>query len=73
MTKSNLSRRTIVGAGAGAAGLAALGGRAFAQTLALPKAPIELNFLDGAGNLILTQPILALFTLETSVGINANA
>jgi putative spermidine/putrescine transport system substrate-binding protein len=57
-TSSKVSRRTIVGAAAGVAGMTALGGRAFAQELALPKAPIELNFLDGAGNLIITQPIL---------------
>jgi putative spermidine/putrescine transport system substrate-binding protein len=58
ITPSKFSRRTIVGAAAGVAGMTALGRRAFAQQLALPKAPIELNFLDGAGNLALTQPIL---------------
>jgi len=58
MTNSKISRRAVVGAAAGAAGAMALGGRVFAQQLALPKSPIELNFLDGAGNLALTQPIL---------------
>ena len=54
MTFSNISRRTFVGGVAGAAGLAALGGRAQAQ-LALPKSPITLNVVDVAGNLALTQ------------------
>ncbi|BAF89341.1 ABC transporter periplasmic substrate-binding protein [Azorhizobium caulinodans ORS 571] len=54
MTFSNISRRTFVGGVAGAAGLAAFGGRAQAQ-LALPKSPITLNVVDVAGNLALTQ------------------
>lgn len=54
MTFSNISRRTFVGGVAGAAGLAALGGRAQAQ-LAMPKSPITLNVVDVAGNLALTQ------------------
>jgi putative spermidine/putrescine transport system substrate-binding protein len=58
MTSSNISRRSIVGAAAGAAGISVIGGNLFAQQLPLPKAPIELSFLDGAGNLALTQPIL---------------
>jgi len=57
MSGSNISRRTVVTA-AGAAGLSMAGGSAFAQQLPLPTRPIELNFLDGAGNLALTQPIL---------------
>jgi len=49
-----LTRRTFVGGVAGAAGIAAFGGRAFAQ-LALPKEPVSLNVIDVAGNLALTQ------------------
>ncbi|WP_230531540.1 ABC transporter substrate-binding protein [Microvirga roseola] len=49
-----LTRRTFIGAVSGAAGVAALGGKAFAQ-LALPKSPVNLNIIDVAGNLALTQ------------------
>jgi putative spermidine/putrescine transport system substrate-binding protein len=56
MTSTSFTRRQIVGASAGTAGLSMIGGNAFAQ-LALPKSPVELNVLDGAGNLALTQPI----------------
>jgi putative spermidine/putrescine transport system substrate-binding protein len=54
MSTDKLSRRTVL---AGAAAMTALR-PAFAQQLALPRSPVELNFLDGAGNLALTQPIL---------------
>lgn len=54
MTFPHISRRSFVGGAVGAAGLAALGGRASAQ-LALPKTPITLNVVDVAGNLALTQ------------------
>lgn len=54
MTFPHISRRTFVGGAVGAAGLAALGGRASAQ-LAMPKSPITLNVVDVAGNLALTQ------------------
>ena len=57
MPKSQITRRTIIGAGAGAASFAALGGRAFAQQLALPKSPVELTLIDAAGGLALFQPI----------------
>jgi len=49
-----ITRRTFVGGVAGAAGVAAFGGKSFAQ-LALPKSPVALNVIDVAGNLALTQ------------------
>lgn len=52
-----LARRTLLGATAGlgaAAGLG-LGGRAFAQGAAKPKAPLAITVVDVAGNLALTQ------------------
>ncbi len=57
MNTTPFTRRQIVGATAGSAGLSLLGGHAFAQQLALPKSPVELSVLDGAGNLALSQPI----------------
>ena len=39
MSKSQITRRTVIGAGAGAASFAALGGRTYAQQLALPESP----------------------------------
>jgi putative spermidine/putrescine transport system substrate-binding protein len=51
---NHITRRTFVGGVAGAAGTAALGGPAFAQT-ALPTSPVTLNVIDVAGNLALTQ------------------
>ena len=50
-----ITRRTFVGGATGAAGLSALGGRAFAQQPALPKSPVALSIVDVAGNLALTQ------------------
>ncbi|MGO4387898.1 ABC transporter substrate-binding protein [Microvirga sp. 2YAF29] len=50
-----ITRRTFVGGVAGAAGVAALGGRALAQQLPLPTSPVALNIIDVAGNLALTQ------------------
>ena len=47
-----IDRRTFVSGAAGAAGVAALGGRAYAQ---LPTSPVALNIIDVAGNLALTQ------------------
>ena len=58
MPKSQITRRTIIGAGAGAASFAVLGGRTFAQQLALPKSPVELSLIDASGGLALFQPIL---------------
>ncbi len=54
MTISKVTRRAFVGGAVGAAGFAALGGRAHAA-LTLPKSPITLNVVDVAGNLALTQ------------------
>jgi len=48
------TRRQFIGGAAGLSGVAALGGRVFAaQTL--PKDPIQVNIVDVAGNLALTQ------------------
>ena len=47
-----IDRRTFVSGAAGAAGVAALGGSAYAQ---LPTSPVALNIIDVAGNLALTQ------------------
>ncbi|MBQ0823454.1 extracellular solute-binding protein [Microvirga terrae] len=49
-----ITRRTFVGGVAGAAGVATLGGKAFAQAT-LPTSPVTLNIIDVAGNLALTQ------------------
>jgi putative spermidine/putrescine transport system substrate-binding protein len=57
MARTEIARRTIIGAAAGAVGLAALGGRASAQ-LAMPKSPVALNVVDAAGTLALVQPII---------------
>lgn len=57
MSQSLLTRRTMVGAAAGAAGMSLLGHHAMAQ-VALPKAPVTLNIVDGAGDLALTQKII---------------
>jgi putative spermidine/putrescine transport system substrate-binding protein len=57
MTIQHITRRGIVGAAAGVAGLSVLGGGAFAQP-ALPKSPVALNIIDGAGDLALTQKII---------------
>jgi putative spermidine/putrescine transport system substrate-binding protein len=54
MKFDSLTRRTFIGGAAGAAGLTAIGGNAFAQ-LALPKSPVTLSIVDVAGNLALTQ------------------
>ena len=54
MKMPTLTRRSFIGSATGAAGLTALGGKAFAQ-LALPKSPVTLNIIDVAGNLALTQ------------------
>ena len=56
LTALHITRREIVGAAAGMAGLSVLGGKAFAQ-LALPKSPVTLNVVDGAGDLAMTQRI----------------
>ena len=50
------TRRKFLESAAGAAGLVALPGLAHAQ-LTLPKSPITLNIVDGAGDLALTQRI----------------
>jgi putative spermidine/putrescine transport system substrate-binding protein len=57
MSASPLTRREIVGAATGLAGLTLLGGKAYAQP-ALPKSPVALNVVDGAGDLALTQKII---------------
>ena len=57
MRKYRVSRRVFVGGVAGLAGTAGLvrfGGLAFAQ-LKLPTSPVDLNIVDVAGNLALTQ------------------
>ncbi|SCY66895.1 ABC transporter substrate-binding protein [Microvirga guangxiensis] len=53
--KNLITRRNFVGGVAAGAGLATVGGRAFAQQLALPTSPVTLNIIDVAGNLALTQ------------------
>ena len=47
-----INRRTFVSGAAGAASVAALGSRAYAQ---MPTSPVALNIIDVAGNLALTQ------------------
>src|SRR5947209_19069467 len=47
-----INRRTFVSGAAGAASVAALGSRAYAQ---MPTSPVGLNIIDVAGNLALTQ------------------
>src|SRR5215213_3172105 len=47
-----INRRTFVSGAAGAASIAALGSRAYAQ---MPTSPVALNIIDVAGNLALTQ------------------
>jgi putative spermidine/putrescine transport system substrate-binding protein len=47
-----IDRRTFVSGAAGAASVAALGSRAYAQ---MPTSPVALNIIDVAGNLALTQ------------------
>src|SRR4051795_5253698 len=47
-----INRRTFVSSAAGAASVAALGSRAYAQ---MPTSPVALNIIDVAGNLALTQ------------------
>ncbi len=54
MSSLQIGRRTFLGTAASATGIAALGGKAFAQ-LALPKAPVTLNVIDIAGDLSLRQ------------------
>jgi len=54
MIDLRITRRTLIGGVAGAAGMSALGGRAFAQ-LPMPKSPVTLSIIDVAGNLALTQ------------------
>jgi putative spermidine/putrescine transport system substrate-binding protein len=49
-----VTRRTILGATAGAAALRITG--ASAQVPPLPKSPVTINIVDVAGNLALTQP-----------------
>ncbi len=56
MTSSHITRRQLMGATAGAAGLSLLGSRAFAQP-ALPTSPVVINVVDGTGDLALTQKI----------------
>jgi putative spermidine/putrescine transport system substrate-binding protein len=58
MTSTSFTRRQIVGAAAGTAGLSMVAHTAFAQQLTLPKSPVEISVLDGAGSLALAQPIL---------------
>ena len=47
-----INRRTFVSGAAGAASVAALGSRTYAQ---MPTSPVALNIIDVAGNLALTQ------------------
>src|SRR5438309_7960284 len=47
-----INRRTFVSGAAGAASVAALSSRAYAQ---MPTSPVALNIIDVAGNLALTQ------------------
>src|SRR3954471_23536235 len=54
MTDHKITRRTFVGAAAGAASLAAFGARA-QGALKLPTSPVALSIVDVAGNLALTQ------------------
>ncbi|MDW6024356.1 extracellular solute-binding protein [Mesorhizobium sp. BAC0120] len=54
MTYSDITRRTFT-AGAAAAGVAVALRPAFAAKLAMPTSPVDLNIVDVAGNLALTQ------------------
>ena len=58
MNSTSFTRRQIVGAATGAAGISLIGPGAFAQQLPMPKSPLEISVLDGAGGLALAQPIL---------------
>ena len=52
-----ISRRLFLGGVAVAGASSLLTGRSFADGLPLPSSPVELNIVDAAGNLALTQPI----------------
>jgi putative spermidine/putrescine transport system substrate-binding protein len=54
MTGLDITRRHLLGGIAGVAALGVTGARA-AQPLALPSSPVDLNVIDVAGNLALTQ------------------
>jgi putative spermidine/putrescine transport system substrate-binding protein len=54
MSAFRVTRREFVGGTAGAAGFLVLGGQAFAK-LAMPSSPVDINVVDVAGNLALTQ------------------
>lgn len=56
MTSFTITRRRFLCATAGAAGIAALGGKAFAQP-ALPKSPVAISVIDATGDLALTQKV----------------
>ena len=54
MTKNTVSRRLVLGGMAGATGWVVLARPGFAQ-LAMPSSPVDINVVDVAGNLALTQ------------------
>lgn len=55
MTRTETTRRALLGGMTGLAAMSAFGGRARAA-LALPSSPVTLNIIDVAGNLQLTRP-----------------
>jgi putative spermidine/putrescine transport system substrate-binding protein len=57
-----VSRRAFVTGTAGAAGLLMLRGRGFAQ-LAMPSSPVDINVVDVAGNLALTQKAIEAYAV----------
>ena len=73
MTGKKIDRRTFVGATAGAASTLALGGRALAQGLQMPKAPIVLTVVDAAGHLALTQPIFENYRTANPSRVSASS
>jgi putative spermidine/putrescine transport system substrate-binding protein len=51
-----ISRRHVIGGALGVAAFGAAGGLPAAAQIAKPKSPLQLNIIDAAGNLALTQP-----------------
>ena len=51
-----ISRRHLIGGAIGVASLGGAGALPAAAQVAKPKSPLQLNIIDAAGNLALTQP-----------------